>query len=87
MAVSLDGSRQSAIHWWPAARVCLSAARPTPALAPKKATVLVLGLIIFVESKLVGEQGWGFVIKSREGVEGGWASLWFLFFSFEAGQA
>lgn len=40
MDVSLAGTRQSAMQWWPAASVVLSAARPTPALAPKNATVL-----------------------------------------------
>ena len=48
MAVSLEGVRQRAIHWWPAARVCLSAERPTPVLAPRKATVLVFVVIVVV---------------------------------------
>ncbi len=42
MDVSFEGERQSAMHWLPAARLCLSAERPTPALAPRKATVLVI---------------------------------------------
>ena len=46
MAVSLEGMRQRAMHWWPAARVCLSAERPTPVLAPRKATVLVFVVIV-----------------------------------------
>lgn len=46
MASSFDGVRQSAVHWRPAARLFLRAARPTPVLAPKKATVLVLEVIV-----------------------------------------
>lgn len=41
MAASVEGSRQRATHWWPAARVSFRQARPTPALAPIKATVIV----------------------------------------------
>ena len=48
MAVSLDGVRQRAMHRWPAARVCLSAERPTPVLAPRNATVLELVVIVLV---------------------------------------
>ena len=48
MDVSLDGTRQRAMHWWPAAMVCLSAARPTPVLAPRNATVLWLVAITVV---------------------------------------
>lgn len=48
MAVSLEGLRQRAMHWWPAARVCLSAERPTPVLAPRKAMVLVFVVIVVV---------------------------------------
>ena len=36
------------MHWWPAARVCLSAERPTPVLAPRKATVFVFVDIVVV---------------------------------------
>lgn len=48
MVVSLDGVRQRAMHRWPAARVCLSAERPTPVLAPRNATVLESVLIMLV---------------------------------------
>ncbi len=48
MDVSLEGTRQRAMQWWPAARVCLSAERPTPVLAPKNATVFVLELLVIV---------------------------------------
>lgn len=46
IASSFDGVRQSAVHWRPAARLLLRAARPTPPLAPKKATVLVLEVMV-----------------------------------------
>ena len=48
IAVSLDGTRQRAMHRCPAARVCLSAERPTPVLAPRKATVLEFVVIVLV---------------------------------------
>ena len=55
MAVSLDGTRQRAMHRWPAARVCLSAERPTPVLAPRKATVLEFVVIVLVVWLCVGD--------------------------------
>lgn len=60
MASSFDGVRQSAVHWRPAARLCLRAERPTPVLAPKKATVLVLEAIVFGDFfVMVLEEGFG----------------------------
>lgn len=49
---SLEGVRQSAMHWWPAASVCLSVERPTPVLAPKKATVLMVEVEVLMISEL-----------------------------------
>lgn len=63
MAVSLDGTRQRAMHWWPAARVCLSAERPTPVLAPRNATVLLRVAIVVVVWWCIDNAGMGLLCK------------------------